>query len=509
MADRLYTSSEADEVLSALRFETHLEKVTLARIAFALSLVKLGSGVPPSMNFSGGEMKRPTFFGDDEIFIRTLITQVHGAREWSEDALFSNRSVIKNHIDHGATLLARLFEESGHSGHGLLSRLADEIEFTGRREWAGKGLDIFIGRTLLQRTELVMELNNTARHANSHLAIMGKPGVGKTQFLLKILTDIRVQSNFQTHFIYFDYKGDVVDNTRFLELARVQPFRLLQGGQSLPINPFILPAYDDQTINVSAREKSESFASINSKLGVVQKGALTEAIRAAYAKRAGSAAPYPDFPDVLDMATSAYEADDKNDDSLIEVLRDLSVFELFWRHGSEIAPIDRVSNRTMLIDVHAMPVLKELVAYLVIERLYKEMASLPDSPVTEGKRTIRTILVIDEAHNYLSQKNIFLQRIIREGRSKGVVVFFASQSPNDYQQKFFNFQELLEFAYIFQCDGVSANSVQDILGCNARTAKDLQTEIARLEPWQVIARSQDKTEEFVKFTAEAFFKTYG
>ncbi len=90
--------------------------------------------------------------------------------------------------------------------------------------------------------------------------------------------------------------------------------------------------------------------------------------------------------------------------------------------------------------------------------------------------------------NYLGQKNIFLQRIIREGRSKGVVVFFASQSPNDYQQKFFNFQELLEFAYIFQCDGVAPGSVQDILGCSAKTAKDLQTEIARMEPWQVIAR---------------------
>ena len=152
--------------------------------------------------------------------------------------------------------------------------------------------------------------------------------------------------------------------------------------------------------------------------------------------------------------------------------------------------MDRVSNRTILIDVHAMPVLKELVAYLVIERLYKEMATLPDSPVTEGRRTVRTILVIDEAHNYLAQKNIFLQRIIREGRSKGVVVFFASQSPNDYQQKFFNFQELLEFAYIFQCDGVSASSVQDILGCTGKTAKDLQTEIARLEPWQAFSRSQ-------------------
>jgi DNA sulfur modification protein DndE len=508
MADRLYTSNAADEVLSALRFETKLEKAVLARIAFALSLVKDGAGVVPSPSFGGAEMKRPTFVGEDEVFLRALIAHTYGKRDFSEDEFFSNRSVVKNHIDSGTALLAQMFQETGRSGEGLIRRLVDEVEFAGRREQLGSGLDIFIGRTLLKRTELVMELNNTTRHANSHLAIMGKPGVGKTQFLLKILTDIRIQSNYLTNFIYFDYKGDVAENARFQELARVQPFRLLQGGQGLPINPFILPAYDEQTVNVSAREKAESFASINSKLGVVQKGALTEAIRAAYARRAGSPAPYPDFPDVLEIAMAAYEEDGKRDDSLIEVLRDLSDFDLFWRHGSDGAPMDRVSNRTMLIDVHAMPVLKELIAYLVIERLYKEMATLPDSPVAEGRRSIRTILVIDEAHNYLSQKNIFLQRIIREGRSKGVVVFFASQSPNDYQQKFFNFQELLEFAFIFQCDGVAAGSVQDILGCSAKTAKDLQTEIARMEPWQVIARSQEKTEEFVKFTAEAFYKSY-
>ena len=508
MADRLYTSSETDEVLSALRFETKLEKVTLARIAFALSLVKDGPRVVQSPSFSGGEMKRPTFIGEDEVFIRSLISYIYSKPDFSEDEFFSNRSIVKNHIDSGAALLAQMFQVTGRSGDALLRRLVDEVEFAGRREQLGHGLDIFIGRTLLQRADLVMELNNTTKHANSNLAIMGKPGVGKTQFLLKILTDIRVQSNYQTNFIYFDYKGDVVNNARFLELARVQPFRLLQGGQSLPINPFILPAYDEQTINVSAREKAESFASINSKLGVVQKGVLTEALRAAYAKRAGSATPYPDFHDVLEIAATMYEEDNKKDDSLIEVLRDLADFDLFWRHGSEIVPVDRVSNRTMLIDVHAMPVLKELVAYLIIERLYKEMATLPDSPMTEGRRTIRTILVLDEAHNYLSQKNIFLQRIIREGRSKGVVIFFASQSPNDYQQKFFNFQELLEFAYIFQCDGVAAGSVQDILGCSASRARDLQTEIARLEPWQVITRSQEKTEEFAKFTAEAFYKTY-
>lgn len=508
MADRLYTSNETDEILSALRFETKLEKATLARMAFALSLSKFDSKAPNSPNFSGGEMKRPTFFADDETFIRTLLSYAYEKPDISEDELFSNRSLTKNHIDHGAALLNELFQKCGHSGDGLIAQLVEEIEFSGRRESFGMGLDLFIGRTLLKREELVIELNDTAKHANSHLAIMGKPGVGKTQFLLKLLTDIRIQSNYQTNFVYFDYKGDVVDNERFLEIAKVQPYRLLHAGQTLPINPFVLPSYDEQTINVSAREKAESFASINNKLGVVQKGALVEAIRGGYAKRADSSAPYPDFQDVLEIVAAAYEEDGKKDDSLIEVLRDLADFDLFWKHGGDTPPIERLSNRTLLIDVHSMPVLKELVAYLVIERMYKEMASMPDSPVIDGRRSIRTILVIDEAHNYLGQKNIFLQRIIREGRSKGVVVFFASQSPNDYQQDFFNFQELLEFAYIFQCEGVTAGSVQKILGCGNKTAKELQTEIARLEPWQVVSRGFAKTEEFVKFTAEAFFKNY-
>jgi len=137
MADRLYTSSEADEVLSALRFETKLEKATLARIAFALSLVKAGSGVAPSTSFNGGELKRPTFFGEDEIFVRTLIAHVYNRRELSDDELFSNRSIIKSHIDHGAGLLATMFQEAGRSGEGLIARLAYEVEFTGRREQLG------------------------------------------------------------------------------------------------------------------------------------------------------------------------------------------------------------------------------------------------------------------------------------------------------------------------------------------------------------------------------------
>ncbi|MBD3339596.1 MAG: DUF1832 domain-containing protein [Candidatus Lokiarchaeota archaeon] len=508
MADRLYTSQKADELISGLRLETKLDKAVIAKIAFITSLVSEGPAVSPSQTIGGGEMKFTSFVGSDELFIKTLIRHVYKKRDISEDNFYSNNSIIKNHVDSGAMILWDLYEKNGHDINRWYAELLDSVELEGAREVFTKDLDIFIGRMVLNNEEFIIELNNTKKHANSHLAIMGKPGVGKTQLLMKILSDIRVQSQFQTNFIFFDYKGDVVTNEKFVEVTRARTYRLLQGDETLPINPFILPNYDDQSVLLSAREKAESFASISSKLGVVQKGILTECIRAAYTTRAVSGPPYPDFNDILEFAQLRYEEDGKRDDSLIEVLRDLASFNLFWQHGSNIQPLDRLSNRTMIIDVHEMPVLKELVGYLVIERLYKEMSSLPDSTIKDGKRTIRTILVIDEAHNYLPQKNIFLQRIIREGRSKGIFVFFASQSPGDYQQKFFNFQELLEFVFIFQCEGVSATAIQEILGCNNSTARELQSEISKLEPFQVITKGKYKTEEFSKFNAAPFYKAY-
>lgn len=508
MADRLYTSLKTDEIISAFRANTKLDKAILARMAFSYSLVHTGKEVNKSTNFTGGEMKRTSFFSKDELLVKTLINQVYQIEDLDDNQFYSNKSIVKDHVDNGALLLWDLFQKKGEDINKWYSEIVSTIQLSGAKKLKTKDLDIFIGRDILHNNDLIMALNDTAIHANSHLAIMGKPGVGKTQFLLKILADIRIQSDYQTNFIFFDYKGDVVDSETFIDVSRARTYKLLQNNEYLPISPFILPDYNEQDIQLSAREKAESFASINSKLGVVQKGALTEAIVAGYAMRASSDKPFPDFNDVLELALAAYEEEGKRDDSLIEVLRDLANFNLFWAHGSSLPPMEKISNRTMIIDVHKMPVLKELIGYLVIERLYKEMASLPDSPIKDGRRTLRTILVIDEAHNYLGQKNIFLEKIIREGRSKGIVVFFASQSPSDYQQKFFNFQELLEFSYIFQSEGTSAKAIQDILGCSNKTAKDLQSEIAKLEPFQVISRSNIKTDEFMKFTAEPFYKNY-
>lgn len=509
MAGSIIISSSSEKTLNLLRETTRLSSAAaIARLALTYSLVKAGNQVPKSNDITGADYRRATFFGADELIFRSMISVIYGKYFDNDDEFFSRNSIVKDHVDHGCFLLRQLFDECGQDEMVFWERLAAEVKSVAPVIGNGtsSSLDIVVGSEKGSAKPVVVEFTNTARHANCHLAIMGKPGVGKTQLLLKILADIRTQSQFQSNFIFFDYKGDVATNKLFGEVTRATTYCIPE--QQLPINPFVLNDYSEKSILISAEEKAKSFASIDRQIGTVQKGILREAIRAAYEQKSSHALCYPDFLELLSILLDKYAQENKKDDSLIEIMRQLTNFHLFWEHGSREPFIERITEQTMIVDLHNLPVLKELVAYLVIERLYKEMTALPDSAIKDGRRQLRTILVIDEAHNYLAHKNLFLQKIIREGRSKGVAVFFASQSPNDYTQKEFDFKELLEFCFIFGCDGVKTTAVQNLLGCTQSTAREIQYELANLTPTLVISKALAEGGEVTKFKADAFYKAY-
>ena len=191
MADRLYLSNQSDTIFSALKYESKMEKNAWARIAFALSLCKAGKEVSLSSDTAGESMRETSFYSEYELLIKSLIRFVYQRMDIAEDEFFSSKSIIKNHIDNGSTLIEKLYLQNGKSIDNLLTVLAKVVNFGGRQESYGQMFDLFLGKTVLNKKDLIMELNNNAIHPNSHLAIMGSPGVGKTQFLLKLLTDIR------------------------------------------------------------------------------------------------------------------------------------------------------------------------------------------------------------------------------------------------------------------------------------------------------------------------------
>lgn len=493
---RIYTSQKTNEILETISRHLGYEFRILARIGVALSIkINWINEIENIEDTNWKEFRDETIFQDYELFYKSLFSSIYNKQ--LSDIEFMNR--FKYHLDKWALLLDNKFKEADYNEHEFLYKITEYVwksesyESSWQNSWDIYKLDISLGKDMRNWEEIIMRLNNKKEHWNSHLAIMWKPWTGKTQILLNILAQIREKSNFKTNFIFFDYKHDSGihwNDTNFLQKTKADVYTL--PYMKLPINPFILSDYNDKTIKMSANEKAESFSSIGRWFGIVQKWNLQDAILECYEDRKELENKFPDFNELFEKITKKYEDSNLQKDSLIETLRNLSDFELFWDHKTWWELIDKIYNETFILDLSKLNTLKELAAYLVIEKLYKEMVQLDDSKLEGDYREIRTILVIDEAHNYLSQKNIFLNKIIREWRSKWIVVFFGSQSPKDYEQDDFNFKELLEFALILNCDNLTPSSVQKLISCTPNSAKELQQEIPKLEPGELVIKEKNE-----------------
>lgn len=514
MLIKIKTSKESEDIISRIRFSTKLDLNVIARLGISLSLYS-HKPVKSDQGFSdrtGKEFNIYSLLGEYETLYKTVFA-LQERKKLSEDDF---ERLLKFHLENGLKTLNKLYLDSNEDSVEFLSKLGSLVSPTGGIMTPKniEPLNIEIGEEELTRKPVFFEFNNTREYSNPHLAITGTTGSGKTQVLLKILYDIRHQSRYNTNFIFFDYKGEFLNKfgkftdpikEKFISDVKATTFQLPED--QLPINPFVLPRYENNDIKISAEEKAESFSSIGN-IGTVQKEDLITVIKNAYEARKDKEKPYPDFSEIYMLLKKQYEITNKKNDTLTGVLRKLSEFHLFWEHDSEENIFDSLVDKTLVIDLSKLPALKELVMYLIIERLYKEMTVLPDSKVVDGYRHIRTILVVDEAHNYLPQKNVFLQKIIREGRSRGIAVFFASQSPSDYEQRFFDFKELLEFCLIFQSKSISTNAIQDLLGCSSSSAKELRIKIPSLRPFDCVTSSKNFSKPYISLRASPLFELF-
>ncbi len=335
------------------------------------------------------------------------------------------------------------------------------------------------------------------RQTNNYLAVTGKPGSGKTQFVKDLLAQIRRQSEFAVNFIFFDYaKGDVADDADFIEATKAEVVRL--PDESLPINPFARVNVNSETaVKVAAQEFADLMESVEKRLGIVQKRRLNDAILGGFEMMRGTASPFPDF-EILrqEIDTQYFILNNWKPDTLTEIVRQLTDFKVFTANDSA-EMWNSLTDRTVVIDLHGLTVLREMTAFLVLNTLYRELMAMPDTQVSDGVREMRTIIVIDEAHHFLKDKkrNAILERLIREIRSKGASVFLMSQSPDDYDQDNFDFTELLEFIFLLQSNAGATKFLQNAFGVSAQEAKNLSAEVSNLPTAQAIGKSYEKNKK--------------
>lgn len=512
MAERIHPSEKHDEMLDFLRRNLDIQKVAIARLALIVSLREKGAYdfVSEQYDHQGKEFRLRDFEKEQRNLVRNLLSFTY-KRKLSEDEW---GELLVKHINSGAEILKKTFDDCRHDqsdfysilqeryGSGVSFLVNKSTEFTNQDT-----LKIIIGSIDGENTNpLVWEMNNSKVFNNSNIAIMGTTGSGKTQLLQKIIADIRRQSNFEINVIVFDYKGDISNPERPPMLSEVANLNVVDPYRTpLQVNPFMLNDYGDKEILFSAAQKAELFEAFTKKGGTVQKALLKDAVENAYRNRSLSEPRFPDFNDVyneLQLLTPRR-------DSLVEMVKMFSETDFFHSHRSGIPAIPNLFNENLIINLSSLPAYKEIVALLILERLYREMTSLPDSPINEetGIRQIRTCIVIDEAHNYLPRNNEFLDKLIREGRSKGFITILSSQSPRDFKQQK-DYGEFIENKFIFKCQA-SKSDIQPLLRVDDSAANKMVESVMNLEKgWCIFNYSSNPRQNFTKIKAAQFWESY-
>ena len=479
------------------------------RLAIGRSLL---SGDLPSIENHGGDGRaidtQQIFSGggtDYTPLFRALIVQRHGRSLTDEEFL----QMLKIHVDHGFQLIAN--DTNGFKSEDEYVDYLVDLTRTGleqRKQAAapmiettpafGGLLNLQIGWNSGTDEAVRVDFN---RQTNNYLAVTGKPGSGKTQFVKDLLAQIRRQSDFKVNFIFFDYaKGDVADDSEFVAATRAEVIRLPE--ESLPVNPFARVNVNSETaIKVAAQEFADLIRDLERKMGVTQGERLYSAVLRGFEMMRGANPPFPDFEIIKqEVDTEYFILNNLKPDTLTEVVRQLNDFQVFAKND---APNlwKNLTDKTVVVDLHGLTVLRELTVCLVLTALYRELMSMPDSQVVDGVREMRTIIVIDEAHHFLKDKkrNAILERLIREIRGKGASVFLMSQSPDDYDQESFDFTELLEFIFLLQSNSGATKFLQNAFGVSAQQAKLLSAEVSNLPSAHAIGKSYDpKSSEKVK-----------
>lgn len=438
---------------------------------------------------------------DYAALFRALIVQRHG-RQLDDDELLR---LLKAHVDHGFALIRR-DTQSFNSSDAYLDYLI-ELTQTGLEQRALEAapspahvpafdgvLRLVLGTDARNGEAVAVEFN---RRTNNYLAVAGKPGSGKTQFVKDLLAQVRRNSDYKVNFVFFDYaKGDVADDRKFVEATRARVVRL--PVESLPVNPFSrVDVGSEMAVRLAAQEFSDTVREIERGLGALQGQLLYDAILTAFIETRADAPPFPDFYRVRRELDSLYVNSNRKPDTLSEVMRQLTDFQIFARAA---APDlwNTLTDRTVIIDLHELTVLRELTVCLVLNALHRELMRMPDTVVRDGARAMRTVIVIDEAHHFLKDKkrSRVLQRLIREIRSKGASVFLLSQSPDDYATDEFDFAELFEFVFVLQSSASSANKfLQSALGISPQRARTLVAEINNLSGGQGFTKQFDSSHE--------------
>lgn len=489
---------ESTELLDRITTIYNFKRDTIAgRIALSLSIEKGRSfkNDVPTLPQNGREYT-PTsnIFGrliedvDNFVLYKTILDQ-HYRKELSEDEfiklyklhLKDGLEVWSNQLnscditkgEHISILLKPI--KKGLTLRSNTTRVSTNLKRTKVKEYQ-ELLSFEIGN--LENDEpILIKINDLREFDNRNIAIAGMAGSGKTQLIKDILYQISKNSNNELKFIFFDYKGEGNPEQLkpFLEATNAEFVDIVNDG-GVDFNPFLSINLDERQRPFSIRAFVDTISTFVPKMGVSQENILINLIDELLARKENS---YPTIGELFEDLESYYEENGIKQDTLYSVVRDLST-NIFDCDPNNPNVLDR--SLYLNLPPALSDTLRQLVVFLLLRYFNSYFSSTNDCVPEDHIFPLRYVIVIDEAHIYLKNKNArkALEDLLRLLRSKGVIVVMLSQGVEDYRTKDFDFASQVKLPICLNVQNKNYKAISNFVGTPNSKYK-LETEIKKLD----------------------------
>ena len=267
------------------------------------------------------------------------------------------------------------------------------------------GYDTYSGKPVEWR------VTGSSALANGHVQIWGSSGAGKTEFVKSLLAQLSATG---ARFGIADFKNDYGPDAREDFPASVgATFCDLWGQPGAPYNPLALAEGEDRdTRIIEFRDAIEEATSSYQRVGIRQKLAIEETLRVAY----DEAAEERRFPTMLDLNRLLPS-------SVHHILGDLSRYQIF----ADGPPLSEVISENVVFGLNRIPGNGQTT--VLAGAFLLSSIALAIQGMTPVANAIRYAVVVDEAHRVAKIRAVDL--MVKEGRSKGLAMILATQSPAD------------------------------------------------------------------------------
>ncbi|KQM23430.1 DndE family protein [Chryseobacterium sp. Leaf201] len=406
----------------------------------------------------------------EEEFIKLFKLHLnHGLKIWRES--LENGDITKgSHIDFllkpikkGLTLRSNTINISTNKKNPVVNEFQELLAFE-------------IGKSENEEPILI-KINDLREFDNRNIAIAGMAGSGKTQLIKDILYQISRNSNYELKFIFFDYKGEGnPEQLRpFLEATKTEFVDIVNDG-GVDFNPFLSINLDERQRPFSIRSFVDTISTFVPKMGVLQENVLIGLINDLLDRKNGS---YPSITELFEDLENYYEENGIRQDTLYSVIRDLStnIFNCNPNNPDILSKSLYLNLPPALSDT-----LRQLVVFLLLRYFNSYFSSTNDCEPKDHIFPVRYVIVIDEAHIYLKNKNArkALEDLLRLLRSKGVIVVMLSQGVEDYKTKDFDFASQVKLPICLNVQNKDYKVISNFVGTPSSKYK-LETEIKKLD----------------------------